>query len=128
MAAQRFRRRLFGAGLIAATAIAVVFVFLFLQLREEKTKTQASIREAVKVANQNVFELENNLRTVGCAEAAQVRDGLLRRTNDLLTELNKLSPLGEDEQRTGMVAKQAQATLHWSVVGSPKRRSSIARR
>lgn len=105
VAARRLRRRLAGAGLVTVTGAAALFVFLFLQLREEKAKTQASIHEAANVARENVSDLDAKLEPMNCAGAAQVRNDLLTRANELLVELGKLSPLNDDEQRIGMQAK-----------------------
>lgn len=111
VAARRLRRQGLVGGLAAVTAVAVVFVLLFLQLREEKTKTQTSIREAVAVAQLNVTELATKLETAGWPDAAQVRADLLERAIALLTKLNRLGPLDDEQLRIARAATLSQGDL-----------------
>lgn len=76
-------------------------------LLEEQRKTRASIAAAVQVADQIVFQVDANLRTV--PGASRARAVLLEQSRALLESLRALGGLEVAAQRTEMVAKLAQA-------------------
>jgi tetratricopeptide (TPR) repeat protein len=111
IAARRFRRGALGAGLAAVTSTAIVFAVQTRQLREEQTRTHKSISMATEAARLVVFELDDKLKTVACAGAAEVREISLKSARDLLTELRTLGELDDDAQRIVTLGKTAQADL-----------------
>ncbi len=118
VAARRFRRAGLALGLVAITAVAIVFAVQAQRLREEQAKTREeqaktgqSIHTAMKTADAIAFEFDENLSTVACAGASVTRGHLQERLRELVTELSVLGTLSEDDQRTTMAGKAAEAQL-----------------
>jgi hypothetical protein len=109
VAARRLRRGALGVGLVAATGVAIVFGLQAKRLRDENAKTQQSISNAMETAKVIVFEVDDELQRV--AGASPVRERLLKRSRELVARLRQLGDLPENDKRTAMAGKVAEAQL-----------------